>query len=150
MGVRFGDDFAEILVAGEVAREQPHVAGLLFGALLVHRGQLVLVNEVDLAAEERLDAVLLRLLEEAREPVEDAVVGDGERLHPQLRRPLAELIRPAAPVQQTVVSMDVEVDEFGIFGGHGMARLRPQFGNASRSYFLENFPGKIRVLLGKY
>ena len=117
-GVRLRDDFAKILIASEITREQAHVMGLLLGAQFVDRGELLLVNEIDFAAEQGLNPVLLGLLEKAGKSVEHAVVGDRERLHPELRGTRAELIRPRATIQQTVVSVDVEVDEFAVFFGH--------------------------------
>ncbi len=124
LGVGLGDQFAEVLVALEILGEQAHVPGFLLGAAFVAVGQLVLVDEVDLAAEEGLDAVFVGLFEEGGEAVEDAVVGDGEGLHAQFGGPLAEPVRACAPVQQAVVGVDVKVDEFGVFGGHGALRLR--------------------------
>ena len=94
------------------------MAGFLLGALLVDRGQLVFIDEVDFAAEKGLDAVLFRLFEKASQPVEHPVVGDGERLHSQFLCSLAELVHTATTIQQTMVCMNVEVDEFGIFFWH--------------------------------
>ena len=52
-----------------------------------------------------------RLFKKAGEPVEHPVIGDREGFHAELAGPLAEPVGPAATVQQTVVRMDMEVDE---------------------------------------
>jgi hypothetical protein len=74
------------------------------------------------------------LLEEASQSVEHPVVGDRERFHPEFRCTGTELICPATTIQQTVVCMDVQVDEFGIFSRHRVVRLKVRFSMASRSY----------------
>ena len=79
------------------------------------------------------------LLEEAGQPVEHPVVGDRKRLHPQFRRAGTKLICPATTIQQTVVCMDVQVDEFGIFCRHRTTRLKLRFSMASRSYVQSRF-----------
>ena len=75
------------------------------------------VGDVDLAAEERLDAVLGRLLRELDRAGERAVVGERDRRHLELRRPRGEGRNPARPVQNRVLGVDVEVDEGRL--GHG-------------------------------
>ena len=85
-GVRLRDDFAKILIANEITREQAHVVGLLLGAQFVDRGELLFVDEIDFTTKQRLDAVLLGLLEKAGQAVEHAVVGNRQGLHSQLRR----------------------------------------------------------------
>ena len=91
---------------------------LLLGAQFIDCGELLFVDEIDFTTEQRLNAVLLGLLEKAGQPVEHAVVGDRQRLHAELCRTRAELVRTRATIQQTVVSVDVKVDEFAVFFGH--------------------------------
>ena len=49
------------------------------------------------------------------------MVGDRERLHSELSGPAAKPVYSRTSVQKTVVSMNVEVDEFAVFFGHSFA-----------------------------
>ena len=75
--------------------------------------RLAVVGDVDLAAEDRLHALLLRLPDEVDRAGERAVVGERHRRHLELGRALGERRDPARPVEDRVLRMDVEMDEIG-------------------------------------
>ena len=79
------------------------------------------VGDVDLAADERLHAFVARRLVEVDRAGERAVVGEPDRRHLELGRPLREVRDPARPVEDGVLRVDVEVDE-GRFG-HGSTNI---------------------------
>ena len=80
------------------------------------------VGDVDLAADDGLHALLLGRLEQVDRAGERAVVGERDRRHLQLRRPLRQLGDPAGPVEDRVLRMNVEMDERrGL--GHGQPTL---------------------------
>ena len=81
------------------------------------------VGDVDLAADDRLDAYLLRLAEELDRAGERAVVGERDGRHLEPRGLLDEVRDPARPVEDRVLRVDVQVDEGR--SGHGRASLLP-------------------------
>ena len=108
------------MVAGEIFRDETEVEdafAVLVGAavFLEARG----FDEVEFAADDRLDAFGLGGVVELDRAVKIAVVGERESLHPQLRRAIHQPVDPARAVEQAVVGMDVEVDEILIGGRHG-------------------------------
>ena len=86
-------------------------------ALLLAGG---VVADVDLAADERLDPLLLRVLVELDGAGERAVVGERDGRHLELGRAGGEVRDPAGPVEDRELGVDVEVDELG---GQGRAIL---------------------------
>ena len=72
------------------------------------------VGDVELAADQRLDAVLLGLAHELDRAGERAVVGERDRRHLELRRPGREPRDAARPVEDRVLGVDVEMDEAGL------------------------------------
>ena len=115
-----GDQLEQILIAREVFREEAEVkhalAVLVGAAVFLETGGL---DEVEFTADERLDALGLGLVVKLYRAVEIAVVGESERLHAQLRGAVHEPVYPARTVEQTVVGVDVEVDEILVGGRHG-------------------------------
>ena len=85
--------------------------------------RLAVVGDVDLAADDRLHAVLLGLLDELDRARERAVVGERDRRHLELRGPRGERRDPARPVEDRELRVDVEMDEGGRFR-HGKAILQ--------------------------
>ena len=85
------------------------------------------VGDVDLAAEQRLDALLARLAVELDRAGEAPVVRERHRRHLQLGRPSGQLGDPAGPVEDRVLRVDVEVDEGR--AGHRVSHLRPAGGH---------------------
>ena len=76
-------------------------------------------RDVDLAAEDRLDALLLRLIVEDDRREHVAVLGDRERRHLQARRLLQQLVDAAGAVEQRIFGVQVQVDEIT----HGPGQL---------------------------
>jgi hypothetical protein len=102
----------QVRVTGVVLREQRQVRvplGL----------RLAVFGDVDLAAEDRLDAVLLGLLDELTAPARAPVVGEPRRRHLELGGPRRELGNPARPVEDRVLGVDVQVNERGLTHGAG-------------------------------
>ena len=121
-------DAGLVVVALEVAgrRELDQVPVALVG--LGQEGQVRValllsgrvVADVDLAADERLDSLLLRVLVELDGAGERAVVGERDGGHLELGRAGGEVRDPAGPVEDRELGVDVEVDELG---GQGRAIL---------------------------
>ena len=76
---------------------------------------LAVVGDVDLAAENRLHAVLFRLLDEVDRTGERAVVGERHGRHLELRGPRGERRDAARSVEDRELGVDVEMDERGGF-----------------------------------
>ena len=85
-------------------------------AILRQQHQLRPVGEPDLAADDQMQAVLLRPLVRPHDARERAFVGDGERRVAELRRALGQLIGVRGPAQEGEVADAVE---FGEGGRHG-------------------------------
>ena len=83
--------------------------------------RVAVVGDVDLAADERLHALLARRLVEVDRAGERAVVGEPDRRHVELGGALREVRDPARPVEDRVLRVDVEVNE-GRFG-HGSTNI---------------------------
>ncbi len=71
------------------------------------------VADVDLAADDRLDALLARVLEELDRPGERPVIGEPDGGHLELGRPRRESGNAAGPVENRELGVDVQVDEVG-------------------------------------
>ena len=84
------------------------------------RAGVAVVGDVDLAAHDRLDPLLRRLLVEVDGAGQRAVVGQRHRRHLELGRACGERGDPARPVEDRVLAVDVQVDEVG---AHGTAIL---------------------------
>ena len=80
------------------------------------------VGDVDLAADDRLDAVLFGLAVELDRAGERAVVGEPDGGHLELGGPLRERRDAAGAVENRVFGVDVEVDE-GRLGHSGGQRI---------------------------
>ena len=85
--------------------------------------RMPVVGDVDLAAEDGLDAFVPRRLVEVDRAGERAVIGERDGRHLELGGALREVRDPAGPVEDRVLGVDVEVDE-GRFG-HGESRITP-------------------------
>src|SRR5262249_13265346 len=88
-------------------------------ALLLLRG---VVADVDLAADDRLYALLLRLLVVLNRARERAVVGEPDRRHLQLCGAGGKSRNPTRTIEDRVLGVDVQMDEACL--GHGEASLR--------------------------
>src|SRR5512132_79960 len=78
------------------------------------------VADVDLATDQRLDAGLLRVLEELDGPREAAVIRERDGRHLELGGAGGKRRDTAGPVEDRVLGVDVKVDELS---GHGRAIL---------------------------
>jgi hypothetical protein len=72
-------------------------------------------GQIRLEAENRADALRLRLLVEAPGGVEISVIGDGQAVHAQLLDVLHQLGDPIGAVEQGVFAVGVEVNESHVF-----------------------------------
>ena len=102
----------QVRVALVVAREE----GQVRVALLL---RLAVLGDVDLAADDRLHAGALRLLEELDRTGEAAVIRQGDGRHLELGRPLDEVRNAARSVENRVLGVDVQMDEIGLTHGRG-------------------------------
>ena len=93
-------------VAGVVGGEQGEVGVAL-------RLGVAILGDVDLAADDRLDACPLRVLEELNGARHRAVVGEADRRHLELGGAGDEVGDPAGPVENRVLGVDVQ-DEGGL------------------------------------
>ena len=93
----------QILVAGVVFAEEDHVVIVLIGAFFEPR----LRRDIDLAADNGMDALLLTGAVKVDHAVHDAVVGDGKRRKPLPLGGRGYLADTAGAVQQTVFGMDM-------------------------------------------
>jgi hypothetical protein len=114
--VRVGDELEEVPVAGLVAHEDREVAVLLLvlpGRAVEPAGR----GDVGLDAHDRLHAGLLPGRVEVERPEHHAVVGHGERRHPELGGPVEHVADAGRPVEERILRMRVQVDE--ALAGHG-------------------------------
>ena len=107
--------------AGRGELDQVAVAGVVGGEQREVRVALGLraavVGDVDLAAEDRLDARLGRVAVELDRAGHGAVVGEPDRGHLELGGAGRERGNPAGPIEDGVLGVDVQVDELRL--GHG-------------------------------
>src|SRR5258707_7186820 len=112
LGVADRDQLHEVVVAAFVGGQQGHVVVRLFDP----RSRLVVAapgRDVDLAAQDGLDAPVDRRVVEGHGSEHVAVVGDGERLHAELAHLVDELVDVARAVEEAVLGVEMKVDEFG-------------------------------------
>ena len=104
-----GDHIAEIAVAGFVLAQQNQMI-----RLAVKRVYLVKARarrDIDFAPDDGLDARGLRRAVEVDHAVHDAVVGDGNRLLPDLLYARHQIADAARAVQQAVFRMQMQMDK---------------------------------------
>ena len=119
-----------VVVALEVAEraelDQVRVARVVGGeerqVRVALRQRLAVVDDVHLAAEDRLDALVGGRLVEVDRARHRAVVGERDGGHLELGRLPRERRDPARPVEDRVLGVDVQVDERR---GHGKAIVLP-------------------------
>ena len=83
---------------------------------------VAVVDDVHLAADDRLDALRLRRLVEVDRTSQGAMVREGHGGHLERGRLRRERGDPARPVEDRILGVDVQVDEVG---GHGRAIVQP-------------------------
>ena len=103
-------EVGEVLVPLHVPAEQDQVVGRVGDPLSLF-GEAGFGGQVDLAADERLDAGLLALEVELDGAEHVAVVGDGQGRHVILLCLVDQVLDADGAVQQGVLGMEVEMDE---------------------------------------
>jgi hypothetical protein len=116
----------QVAVADVRGRQQREVVALDAS----RRAVRVVVDQVDLAAEDRLYVVLAARLVELDGAVHHPVVGEPQRRLAELRRALGEVLDVARAVEQRVLGVDVEVGAGR--GAHGVIENRRPFGWPAR------------------
>ena len=112
--VRRGGELDQVLVAGFVLGQQHevviHVPPAGAGLLL----EPAAGRDIDLAADDRLDAFLARRLVEINRPVKHAVIGDRQRRELQLMRLVHQPVQPASPIEQRILGVQMKMDKFRV------------------------------------
>ena len=108
VNVGLGNQLHQVAVAGVVAGQQHQVVGAALRRVLV---QPALVGDVDLAADDGLDARVAAGRVEVDHPVEGAVIGDRQGVHAQLPGPRHQVGDTADAVEHTVFGMNVKVSK---------------------------------------
>jgi hypothetical protein len=98
-------------------------------AVFLEAGRL---NEVELATDERFDAFGFGGIVEVDGAKKVSVVGEREGGHAEGNCPVHQAINAASAVEQTVVRMNVEMDEIQVGGRHSRGRQRPSRNRARR------------------
>ncbi len=105
----------QVAVAGRIGRQQ----GQMEAVHPARAAARVVVDQVDLTADDRLDVVLETGGVELHGAVHHAVIGQRQGGLPERRRPLRESFDLAGPVEQRVLGVDVEM---GAGRGHQSRR----------------------------
>ena len=109
----FRRDLGQVAVAFFVFRQhQQVVVGVAVGRRALDV-VVVLLADVKLAADDRLDSGLVRRIHEVDRAEDVAVVGHGDRGHAQLFHALDKLFHVAGAVEHGVVGMEMQVNELG-------------------------------------
>ncbi len=110
-----GNNADQILVAHIVLTQQHQmiIAVLSLGKLPVKAGTRC---QIDLTAKNGMNSLLQRFLIKIDHAVHHAVIGDGQRIHPQLLYPLEHLRDLAGAIQKTVAGMGMQVCKAHSFG----------------------------------
>ena len=109
-GVELHQVVVALVVHGQQDQMVP-VAPVALAHFLVGAVGVALRVDVELAADDRLDAGLLAGLVEVDGPEHVAVVGDGQRPHARRQRLLHVVLDLGGAVEQRVVGVVVQVDE---------------------------------------
>ena len=135
----------QVAVARVVGREEREVRV----ALLL---RAPVVGDVDLAAEDRLHALLARLLVELDRAGERAVIGERDGRHLELGRPRGERRNAAGAVEDRVLGVDVEMDEgrLGHSGEHPIAGPGPHPSRSAASRVEVDTPPRGAVPAGTW
>src|SRR5579862_8529267 len=109
----FGSDLGQVAVAFLAFREnQKMVVGITVGRSALDI-VVVLLADVQLAANDGFDAGLVRGIDEMDRAKNVAVVGHGDRRHTHLFDALDKLFDVAGAVEHGVIGMEMQVDELG-------------------------------------
>ena len=109
LGEGHADEITEVAVAGLIFAQEDQVGvGVVDAVLLVMARAR---RDIDLAADDRLDASGLAGLVKGHRAVHHAVVGHGQRRLPQLFGAFGQLLDAAGAVEQRILGMHMEMDE---------------------------------------
>ena len=104
----------QVLVAGFILGQQHEVVIDVPSA----RAGLLLEpapgRDIDLAADDRLDALLARRLVKINRPVKHAVVGDRQRGELQLVRLVHQPVQTAGAIEQRILGVQMQMNKFGV------------------------------------
>ena len=101
------------------------------------------LGEIQFTTDEGLDPFGFRLIVELDRAVQIAVVGERHRAHPELGCALDQPVNPAATVEQTVVRVNMKVDEIFVGGRQGPKASR---GAMRGKRFSESNQGRAAAL----
>ena len=108
LDVGLGHQLHQVAVAGVVAGQQHQVGRAALGGVLFVPA---VVCDVDLTADDGLDACVAAGGVKIDHAIEGAVVGDGQRIHAQFAGAVDQLRDAADAVEHTVFGVDVKVSE---------------------------------------
>ena len=109
--VRRGDHRDQVLITGEVLREEDEVPRLAVPLGPRVAVEAVVAGDVGLDADDRLDAGVAAERVEVDGAVKRAVIGEAERRHVQGLRARDEVAEAGQPVEQAVLAMGVQMHE---------------------------------------
>src|SRR6185436_7057886 len=109
LGVARRDQLDEVVIALIGLGQQHQVVRGLPGRAALRPP--IARRDVDLAAEDRVDPALARLVVEDHRREHVPVLGDCHRRHLQLDRLVEQLLDPARPVEQRILGMQMEMYE---------------------------------------
>ena len=122
--VRLRDELDEVLVAGEVAHEDREVVGAFIAPVLRAALRVLARRHVELGAEDRLDPRFLGGEVEIDPAEKVAVVGERDGRELEVLGLLDQLLELGGAVEQAVLRVHVEVDEFGVLHDGAVTRAR--------------------------
>ena len=131
-----GGDPHQIPVALLVLGQHEQMVALV---ALARSAMVLVLADVELAAQDRLDPFGLGGRKKVHRPVDVPVVGHRHRLLPQGSHTVHEFMNVASPVQQRVLGMQMQMREFG----HGYSNSSREAGGALRP-ILVRFPIALR------
>jgi hypothetical protein len=106
--VGFGGKLDQVLVAGPVFGEKDEMVVIFIGGIAA---EATARGDINLTANDGLDAGLFSSLVKLDGTVHDAVVGDGQAIHTQFFSLLHEPRDTAHTIQQAVFGVDMEVSK---------------------------------------
>ena len=136
--MRRGNERYEVLVAGEVLRQEHEVPRFAVALRPRIPVEAVVPRDVRLDSDDRLDPRVSAERVEVDRAVERAVIGEPEGGHVQGLRTSDEVAQPRQPIEQAVFAMGVQMDEIPCDGpAPRMCRSRKPGGHGQSSGRLE-------------